>query len=50
MEKCRNGKLQDNFEFTFIFLHRLVASRRLHEPDLGITKLQDLQSNSDFKY
>ena len=46
----RNGKLQDNFEFTFISLRRLVASRRLHELDLGNTKLQDLLSNSGFKY
>jgi hypothetical protein len=50
MENVRNGKLQDDFELTFISLHRLVTSRRLNETDLGNTKLQDLQSNSSFKY
>jgi len=49
-KNVRNGKLQDNFEFTFISSYRLVASRRLDEPDLGNNKLQVLQSNSVFKY
>jgi hypothetical protein len=49
-KNVRNGKLRENYEFTFISLYRLIASRDILEPDLGNGKLQDLQSNSGFKY